>query len=405
MSDLDPRLRERFTAYRNDVVTKVAGPGPDQARHLLRRRRRMTAVAVAAAAVVLVVAPVVANAALRGDQNRPMPAESVQPTAPSTSTPPTPPPTGSPTPTPSANAPAAPDGRISRAQLLATRVDLPSWQPGEMEGGCTTSKVRLQTDTKKVYVPELTDDEFEHGDVDGDGAVETIAIVACRYGEASAKQVVTFDRARDGRIVTVGRVVRTGDGFEDIRSVEITAAGSVEVRVADIVPCCGTPEYLRREQVRTYRWNGQRFSQTDGPTTFGGDPRLTDLRMTMTHKLVDVPGADTRRELTTVFTVTNAGPVDAAQVAFHSIEGGERTGGDWSRCDRDPASQANQPSCLLPGVPVGESRRYTFVQLVPGRPGPDAITRRFLVVHCDAQDRWWPDLKRTDNEVRSPLPL
>lgn len=32
MSDLDPRLRERFTAYRNDVVTQVSGPGPDQAR-------------------------------------------------------------------------------------------------------------------------------------------------------------------------------------------------------------------------------------------------------------------------------------------------------------------------------------------------------------------------------------
>ncbi|WP_433313326.1 hypothetical protein ACQP0U_29420 [Micromonospora sp. CA-269861] len=403
MSDLDPRLRERLTAYRNDVVTQVAGPGPDQARHVLRRRRRMTAVAVAAAAVVLVVAPVVANAALRGDQNRPVPAESVEPTAPSTSAPPTPPPTGSPTPTPSANAPAAPDGRISRAQLLAARIDLPNWPSGMSAGGCTTSDVRLQTDTTDTYVSMLTDDAFEHGDVDGDEAAETIAIVACRYGEASAKQVVAFDRDLDGRIVTVGRVVRTGDGFDDIRAVDINRNGSVEVRVADIVPCCGTPAYLQREQVRTYRWDGQRFSQTDGPTTFGKDPRLTDLRMTMTHKLVDVPGADTRRKLTLVFTVTNAGPVDAAQVAFHSIEGGERAGGDWSRCDPEPGPSADHPSCLLPGVPVGESRRYTFVQLVPGKPGPDAITPRFRVFHCDAQDRSWPDLKRNDNEVPSPL--
>ncbi|WP_410821743.1 hypothetical protein [Micromonospora sp. 050-3] len=403
MSDLDPRLRERFTAYRNDVVTRVGGPGPAQARQLLRRRRRMTVAAVAAAAVILVVAPVVANAALRHDQNRPVPAESVQPTAPPTSAPPTPPPTGSPT--PSTDAPAGPDGRISRAQLLAARIDLPSWPSGMSAGGCATSNVRLQTDTTKTYVSMLTDDAFEHGDVDGDGAAETIAIVACRYGEASAKQVVAFDRARDGRIVTMGRVVRTGDGFEDVLGVETTPAGSVEVQVADIVPCCGVPEYLRREQVRTYRWDGQRFSQTDGPTAFGKDTRLTDLRMTMTYELVDVPGADSRRELTTVFTVTNAGPVDAAQVAFHSIEGGERAGGDWSRCDPNPAPQADQPSCLLPGVPVGESRRYTFVQWVPGQPGPDAIIRRFLVVHCDAQDRRWPDLKRTDNEVRSPLPL
>ncbi|MBQ1029210.1 hypothetical protein KBX26_04215 [Micromonospora sp. C97] len=404
MSDLDPRLRERFTAYRNDVVTHVTGPGPDQARHVLRRRRRMTAAAVAAAAVVLVVAPVVANAALRDAQNTPVPAESVQPTTtPSTSAPPTPPPTGSAT--PSAEAPAGPDGRISRAQLLAARIDLPSWPSDLAAGGCATSNVRLRTDTTKTYVSTLTDDAFEHGDLDGDGADETVAIVACRYGEASAKQVVAFDRDRDGRIVTMGRVVRTGDGFDDILGMETTPAGSVEVRVADIVPCCGTPEYLRRDQVRTYRWNGQRFSQTNGPTTFGRDPRLTDLRVTMTHQLEDGAGADSRRRLTLVFTVTNAGPVDAAQVAFHSLEGGERAGGDWSRCDPNPKPSADQPSCLLPGVPAGESRRYTFVLLVPGQPAPDAIVRRFLVVHCDAADRQWPDLKRNDNEVRSPLPL
>ncbi|MEU8215696.1 hypothetical protein AB0C47_08010 [Micromonospora taraxaci] len=403
MSDFDPLLRERLTAYRNDVVSRVAGPGPDQARHHLRQRRRMTAAAVAAVAVVLVVAPVVANAALRDDRNPPVPAESVEPTPPPTSAPPTPTPTGSPSAT--TGTPNAPDGRISRAQLLATRVDLPSWPSGMAEGGCATSKVRLKDDTKDTYVSMLADNEFEHGDVDGDGAVETIAIVACRYGEASAKQVVAFDRNQDGRIVTMGRVVRTDDNFKDILAAEITPAGSVEVQVGDIVPCCEIPEYHRREQVRTYRWNGQRFNQTDGPTTFGKDPRLTDLRLGMTHELVDVPGDDTRRELTMVFTVTNAGPVDAPQVAFHGIERGERAGGDWSRCDPKPLPDADQPSCLLPGVPSGESRRYTFVLLVPGQPGPEASTRGFLVVHCDAQDRFWPDLKRDDNEVLSPIPL
>ncbi|MDG4783964.1 hypothetical protein O7614_30365 [Micromonospora sp. WMMD961] len=403
MSDFDPLLRERLSAYRNDVVSRVTGPGPDQARRHLRRRRRMTAMAVAAAAVVLVVAPVVANAALRGDRNPPVPAESVEPTAPPTSTPstPTPTPTGSPSTTTST--PSAPDGRISRAQLLATRVDLPSWPSGMAEGGCTTSKVRLKDDTTDTYVSMLADNEFEHGDIDGDGAVETIAVVACRYGEASAKQVVAFDRDADGRIVTVGRVVRTGDGFDDIRTTEITQNGSVEVRVADIVPCCGTPTYLRREQVRTYRWDGERFGQTDGPTTFGKDPRLTDLRLSMTHELVDVPGADTR-QLTTVFTVTNAGPLDAPQISFRGFDF-EPAGGDWSKCDPNPAPQADNPSCLLPGVPAGESRRYTFVHLVPGTTGPDAQNRRFWVYHHDAQERLWPDPKQDDNSVVLPFRL
>ncbi|MEO3771594.1 hypothetical protein [Micromonospora sp. B9E7] len=404
MSDFDPLLRERLSAYRNDVVSRVTGPGPDQARHHLRRRRRMTAVAVAAAAVVLVVAPVVANAALRGDRNPPVPAESVEPTATPTSTPSTPAPTPTGSPSTATSTPNAPDGRISRAQLLATRVDLPSWPSGMAEGGCTTSKVRLKDDTTDTYVSMLGDDEFEHGDIDGDGAVETIAIVACRYGEASAKQVVAFDRDPEGRIVTVGRVVRTGDGFDDILAVEINRNGSAEVRVADIVPCCGTPTYLRREQVRTYRWDGERFSQTDGPTTFGKDPRLTDLRLSMTHELVDVPGADTRRELTTVFTVTNAGPLDAPQISFRGFDF-EPAGGDWPKCDPKHATQTDDRSCLLPGVPAGGSRRYTFVHLVPGTPGPDAHIRGFWVSHHDDQDRQWPDLKEDDNSVDLPFKL
>ncbi|MEU8210034.1 hypothetical protein AB0B85_12655 [Micromonospora sp. NPDC049044] len=328
MSDLDPLLRERLGAYRNDVISQVAGAGPDKARQRLRRRRRTTA-AAAAAAVVLGVTPVVINAALHGDRTPPVPVESIPPTAPPTPAPATPTPSGSPTqrPTPTGTAPTGPDGRISRAQLLATPVDLPNWPPGMAEGGCTTSNVRLKTNTDKTYVSELADNEFEYGDVDGDGVDETIAIVACRYGEASAKQVVAFERNRDERIVTVGRVVRTDDEFKDILAAEISPTGAVQVTVADIVPCCEIPKYFRREQVRTYKWNGQRFEQSDGPTKFGTDPRLTDLRLSMTYDVVDVGGADTRRKLTTVFTVTNAGPVDAPQVAFHDIERGERAGG------------------------------------------------------------------------------
>ncbi|MFG1841185.1 hypothetical protein ACGFH8_22505 [Micromonospora sp. NPDC049175] len=406
MSDLDPLLRERLGAYRNDVISQVAGPGPDKARQLLRRRRRMT-VAAAAAAVVLGVTPVVINAALHADRTPPVPVESVPPPAPSTPAPPTPTPTGSPTqtPTPSGTAPTGPDGRISRAQLLATPVDLPNWPAGMAEGGCTTSNVRLKTNTKKTYVSELADDEFEYGDVDGDGADETIAIVACRYGEASAKQVVAFERNADDRIVTVGRVVRTDDEFKDVLAAEITSSGSVRVTVADIVPCCEVPTYLRREQVRTYRWDGERFEQTDGPTAFGPDPRLTNLKMSMTHELVEVPGTDALRELTTVFTVTNAGPVDAPRVSFQNIEHGERAGGDWARCEPGKLWDTTKPGCLLPGVPAGESRRYTFVQRVPAQPGADARTVSFSVVHGDAQGRWWPDLKPDDNVVRSPIPL
>ncbi|MFD6564611.1 hypothetical protein [Micromonospora profundi] len=398
MSDLEPRLRERFTAYRADITTQVVGPGPDLARRTLRRRRRTRAVAVAAAAAVLVLAPVVANAALNGERRAPLPAESVSPTDPPTTGPlPTPSVTESPSSTPS-TAPSAPDGRISRAQLLAARVDLPKW-PSAAPESCTTSRVRLATSSNTSYVPLLTDVPVGHTDVDGDGADETVALVACRFGEGLSKQVVAFDRNDSGQIVTLGRIVRTADDVEDILGLKVTPGGSIEVRVASLQPCCNVPAYWAQEQVRTFRWNGEEFHQTDGPTKFGKDPRLTDLRLTMTHELVDAPGG---RKLTTVFTVTNAGSVDAAQVEFRGLDVGEPAGGDWSRCDAKASAASDNQTCRLSGVPAGESRRYTFVYLVPDRSGSDARARYFFVNHYDAQDREWRDLTRNDNSVKLP---
>ncbi|MEU5784987.1 hypothetical protein [Micromonospora lupini] len=399
MSDLEPRLRERFTAYRVDVTTRAVGPGPDQARRTLRRRRQTRAVAVAAAAVVLVLAPVVANAAMKGDRTPPVPAVSVEPTTPATpDATPTPASTPSGSASPTGSATQAPDGNISRAQLLAARVDLPTW-PETALSTCSTSNVRLATSSNKSFVPVLSDLPVGHADLDGDGAQETVAVVACRYGESSAKQVVAFDRDDDGRIVTLGRVVRTSDGVEDILGMTLTAAGSIDVRVADLQPCCDTPAYWPQEQTRTYRWKGGRFTQTDGPTKFGKDPRLTDLRLSMTHTLVAATGG---RKLTTVFTVTNAGPVDAPQVQFNGLDAGEPAGGDWSKCDQKAAAADNDWSCRLPGVPAGESRRYTFVQLVPDRSGADARARGCTVVHYDAQDRQWRDLSAKNNSVDLP---
>ncbi|MEU5913683.1 hypothetical protein [Micromonospora sp. NPDC047527] len=403
MSDLDPRLRERFTVYRTDVTTRVVGPGPDQARRTLRRRRRTTAVAVAAAAVVLALAPVVANAALNSERRAPVPAESVDPTAPPTTEPlPTTSPTESPSSTPS-TAPSAPDGRISRAQLLAARLDLPAW-PSVAPDSCTTSRVRLATSSNKDYVPLLTDLPVGHADLDGDGADETVAVVACRYGEALAKQVVAFDRNDSGQIVTLGRVVRTTDGVEDIRGLKVSTAGSIEVRVADLQPCCDTPAYWAQEQLRTYRWEGDRFTQTDGPTKFGKDPRLTDLRLSMTYKLGAFVESDARQYLTTVLTVKNAGSHDAERIMLRGLGLGEPTGGDWSTCGKPPASDPEGSGCMLPGVPAGESRRYTFQQLIPGGARQrDMAPQVIAVSHWDRQDRRWRDLAQNDNGVTLDL--
>ncbi|MEU4551296.1 hypothetical protein EV382_4496 [Micromonospora violae] len=396
MSDIDQRLRDRFAAYRAETLPQIAGPGPAQARRTLRRRRRTTAVAVAVAAVALAVAPIVANAALRGDGSVPPPAQTGEPITP---------PTSAPAPTPSApltpstttsTSPAAPDGRISRAQLLAARVDLPAW-PSGMPETCLTSDVRLRPPSSTDYVSILADLELRHTDLDGDGASETVALVACRFGEALAKQLVAFDRDGNGAIVTMGRVVGTGDRVEDITDFAVTDGGRVRAQVADLQPCCSTPSYWARAQWRTYRWDGDRFPQSAGPTAFGPDTRLTDLVLTGGDLVLGPAGTGGRRPGTLTLTVTNKGPVDVARVGFGELKLiGTPDGGDWSACT-PWHSDGSGADCLVPGLRAGERHTYRFRFLVNPSTVADSSPR---LVHFDEDGRFWKDLTSKDNHVK-----
>ncbi|WP_433387883.1 hypothetical protein [Micromonospora sp. KLBMP9576] len=389
MPEQDP-LRARFAAYRGDLTDRIDGPGPDAARRTLRRRRRATA-ATGALAVALVVAPIAAGAALR-DASPPGPPAST-PTAGPTSPP-------SPGPSPDASrspaAPATPDGRITGRQLRAAALDLPAWTGRSCADTTRVTLLPATTDeTNRPYLISVT-----HGDVDADGATETLALLGCRFGEASAKQVVAFDRDAAGRIVTLGRVARTheeGDGgFEDVRAVTV-AAGRVRVQVADIQPCCSIPAYWAREQWRTYGWGGEGFAQTGGPTTWGRDPRLTDLALTAGPLVLGEADQLGRRQGTVTLTVTNRGPVDADRVALTGLEGiGTPAGGGWDRCEPDRAAP-EESSCLLDGVPAGGSRSWTFRFRV-GPAGPGAAGSA-LVVHHSADRRGWPDLRPGDNQA------
>ncbi|MFR9774608.1 hypothetical protein ACL02O_00925 [Micromonospora sp. MS34] len=390
MSDRDP-LRARFETYRGELTTHIDGPGPEAARRTLRRRRRTAVTAGAALAVVLVVAPIAAGAALRRDP--PLP-PAVTPTAEPTPSPSVSP-SVSPAPTPSASrTPDAPDGRISEKQLLAARVDLPDW----FGGNCADNAgVRLLPgSTKEVQKPYLI--EVTYGDVDADGAQETAALLGCRIGEASAKQVVVFDRDGQDRIVTVGRVVRTeGEGpeaVEDLLAVSVPD-GSVRVKVADLQPCCSTPAYWARQQWRTYGWDGTRFAQNGGPTGWGRDPRLTDLRVTAGPLILGPADGTGAREGTVKVTVSNRGRVDVPRLALFELNFvGTPEGGAWDSCEPDNG-RSDWPPCMLPGLAAGKQITYTFrYRYGPAGP-PDA--RMVRAVHYDDDLRYWRDLTPQDN--------
>jgi hypothetical protein len=404
MSDFEPLLRNQFAAYRNDLAPVIQAAGPDAARSTVRRRRRMVAAAAAAVAVALVAAPI---AALAGYDRatRPLPpAETGEPTpAPTPESTQTPDlaPTLTPSSPPSSpgQPPTAPDGRISRSQLLAARVDLPPW-PSYAPPTCTADNVKLRSGPINEYLPALLD--LAYGDVDADGATETIALIACRIGEAQAKQVVAYDRDTAGKIITLGRIVGTQDEIEDITDFAIEANGRVRVRVADLQPCCSTPAYWAQQQWRTYDWNGERFTQVDGPTAWGPDPRLTDLTMTAGELVLGPADPTGKRPGSVTLTVTNTGPVNVAKLGFAELATiGTPNGGDWSLCRR-PESDGSGASCLVPGLQVGERRAYTFRFLIapttPDATGQDpAMGAR--VVHYDAENRYWQDLTPKNNRV------
>ncbi|MFF5215394.1 hypothetical protein [Micromonospora sp. NPDC000442] len=384
-----------FAAFRAEYAPAVRPAGTDAVRLTVRRRRQRAAVAVATAVVIAVAIPIGAHAAL--NRTDPTPAQTGEPTPAPTPPPPsgTPTPTATPASTPSATSPTAtrPDGRISRAQLLAARVDLPDWPPGG-PSTCITDNVRL-LEPQDESRPELWD-EIHYGDVDGDGGTDTIALVACRYGEALDKQVVALSRDDTGRIVTLGQVIGTHDGLDDITDVDLGDGGSIRVAVADIQPCCGTPNWWPQQQWRTYAWNGTRFEQTAGPAKFGIDPRLTDLTLSAGELVLDPPDAHGIRTGSVTVTVTNKGPVDVPRLGFGDFYTiGEPAGGDLSGCRM--VTPDGSDTCLLDGLPAGEERSLTFRFQIDRDPDDPAPSLR--VKHIDDQDREWKDRKPTDNSA------
>ncbi|MEU1397601.1 hypothetical protein ABZ403_16280 [Micromonospora zamorensis] len=392
MNELDDMLVSgEFAAFREAYAPAVHPAGTAAVRETIRRRRRRTSMITAAAVVLAVAIPVGANAALHRPPE-PEPAQTVTPTPSGTTGSPTPP--ASPSPSTASSTPAAPDGRITRSQLLAARLALPRWPQGAPTT-CITDEVRLRSGSQQDSVPTLLG-EPRYADLDGDGATETVALVACRQGEASAKQVIAFDRDGAGRVVTMGRVVGTREGMDDVTDFAVQADGEIRVHVADIQPCCSTPEWAPQRQWRTYAWTGERFDQTAGPTKFGVDPRLTDLTLTAGDLIVGAADAKGKRAATLTVTVVNKGPADVPLLGFSNFYTvGEPAGGDLARC-REVRSDAPD-ACVLDGLPAGDRKTYTFTF----RYAPPSIDNppNLQVIHYDSQERWWSDLKWTDNEV------
>ncbi|MFI7487134.1 hypothetical protein ACIBXA_01975 [Micromonospora echinaurantiaca] len=348
-------LAERFARYRTEVLAEVEPPGPAAVRRTVRQRRRRTLGAAVAGILALGTGPIFGYAALTDPAPRPGP---VDPTGTPSASPSV---SGSVSPSaaPTSASPAAavPDGRISRAQLLATPVSLPAWRPGP---SCPVTDTRLVGTATRDETNVLQ--RLAYGDVDGDGATETVALVHCLLGTGGPEQVVVFDRDAAGKVVTLGRVVATALEMPQwLTDVTVRSDGVVRVQVADIAPGGGWPGEWSQRQWRGYRWADGRFTQVEGPTSFGPNPHAMNLVVTATDLVLDTL-PDGAQVGTVTVRIRNAGTGPATYVALRlGLPAALRPDGDgWAACRNKPETTREPVTCDLNRLDAGAEVRLTL---------------------------------------------
>jgi hypothetical protein len=277
----DDLLHEAFANY--SATTSFVPRGTDAVRSTVRRRRLARATLAAAAVAAVVVGSASAMAlTVRRIPNPPTATASPTPAASPT---PSLGPTVSPSPTPPASPTSAhvanpgppTDAEIRDATLSVTplvpncpaaRVD---FQAGVAPPGSVPDRVGVWRIHKTVPA-----------NLDGDPMDETAVLVDCKTGKGEGFEVIAVERSAAGQISTLGTVVMTEKGkFEEILDLERADPTGVRIKVANFHSCCvDVPERLQ-QQWRVYGWDGGRYAQIDGPTTFPPNPRLADLTLTV----------------------------------------------------------------------------------------------------------------------------
>jgi hypothetical protein len=387
----DDSVLAAFADFRDEVTPLVLPPGTDGVRAAVRTRRRTRALLAGAATLVLGAVPAVVYQAIDRDG----PPVSGPATAPPTAAPPSTPATAPPTAAP-------PDGRIWRPELLSSPVDLPPWQA---DAGCARTGIRLTGEPGRTGTVWLS--TFAHGDVDRDGAQETVVVVRCMRNDVGfgVEQAVALDRGTDGRITLIGRVVATDGDVAWLRELDPQPDGSIRIRVGDRLPFDDQPAAQGQYQWRIYAYDGDRFRQTGGPGEFGVDPRLVDLSVTAAElRLTGDPTG--RRTGTLVVTVTNRSARTAKEVSVQ-VEYGELrlwpVGPGWDACmgigsdgqgSHDQASGWHTCAVEVPG-----GRTLTLRLGVAADPGqPPTASCRVSVYHNEDSPLPLPDLKPADNK-------
>jgi hypothetical protein len=398
VTDRDDQLvTALFTDLRRQVAPHVRPAGAAAAAVTVRRRRRNRTLAAAALVVALVVGPAIGLAWAR---HRPdaVPDIGTSPTA-----------AASAPPTRQSGAPPAPSGSSGSVDpgtlpdLRDSLLSLPVW-PGGVDGPCPSGRVRFSDGTATrdgQFLPVTLTGDPVPLDVDGDGRSEAAVRVTCSTQQQDVTQLIAFARAPDGSVTTVGRVLATHvDGSDVLRNWNVEPQGPLAVRV-DVADDDGPDA---RRQWRTYAWDGQKFVQTGGPTSFSGDVNTTDLAATAPYPMGMVSTDLVTWAGDLVVTVTNKGPNPAVRLEATLTFGVEVTLGglDAGACEASPDRRSKTYTCRFSHLAVGVSRDLRWD--VTAYASPRGTTTTVTVGHAGNAGASYRDLQPADNSVTVTSP-
>ncbi len=237
-------------------------------------------------------------------------------------------------------------------------ITVPSW--GRADNVCATGPVKLSNVQYDPGAgkPVLTVLAAVSTDVDGDGSADYVAQLACGEGpEGPAQQIVAYRRSGT-RLVLLGRVVGTQDGVAMVDSVEVRGAGRIAVQVSAGYSDGGI-RYVPN-QWRVYAWQGGRFRQVSGPTTFPADPPAATLSVTSSPLTFTRTAGGYVGELTV--TAANTGTLDVAAAELRLIVPLQLqpAGDGWTGCAVVSTIDANAIVCPVAGLTAGSTRQLRF---------------------------------------------
>jgi hypothetical protein len=332
----DGLIAGAIAEYREVTMPYVRPAGAAAALATAARRRNRRAAALVAAAVVAVVASGATLAALRANE-RAAPSiiggsASATPSA------------AGPSATPSAPVATGPQGPDDlRDATLILPAELPS-------PACPRGPTKFSNGESGVMKIE----KVLSADVDRDGAADDVALIGCRPGEGSLGQIVAFHRRDDGTFSTIGLVVAVGGTIENVTDVAVSGSevlarvGDHATRYTDNMRATGVFQW------RTYGWDGAKFVQTKGSTSFQADTSSNHLTTTVSTLVFDKPQGGTRHGAMTV-TVHNTGNREVTQLELVMVMP-DRPVLSSPACTTDVTTQI----CRLGTLAAGASKSVVF---------------------------------------------